>query len=93
MPKAVWNGAVLAQSDKTHVVDGCHYFPPQSINHQYFFANNHHTICPRKGTATYFDIVVNYKVCPNAAWMFRTPNPVAAQLAGHFAFSSPVQIR
>ena len=57
--KALWKNAVLAESDKTVVVEGNHYFPPDSINRAYFKANNTHTTCPWKGIASYYDIVVS----------------------------------
>ena len=59
MAKAVWNGAVLAESDKTIVVEGNHYFPPDSINPDYFVNSSMHTTCPWKGRASYYHVVVD----------------------------------
>lgn len=61
LPKAIWNGAVLAESDETVVAEGNHYFPPESINRDFFQANETHAVCPWKGAASYFDTETEQK--------------------------------
>jgi len=86
MPKAIWNGMILAQSDATEVVEGNHYFPPDSINWDYFQENPKHTTCPWKGLAGYYDVVVNGKSNSGAAWYYSDPKPAAQQIKGYVAF-------
>ncbi len=86
MPKATWNGAVLAQSDTFETVEGNVYFPRESINPEYFRETATHTTCPWKGVASYFDIVVDGKVNADAAWYYPDPKPAARNIAGHVAF-------
>jgi len=73
MVRAIWNGAVLAESDDTVVVEGNHYFPADALNGEYFAASDHHSVCPWKGQASYHDIVVDGKV--NRAPRGTTPIP------------------
>jgi hypothetical protein len=75
MPQAIWNGVVLAESDKTQVVEGNHYFPPESINKAYFRPADTHTTCPWKGVASYYDIVVDSKVNKGGAWYYPNQRP------------------
>ena len=75
--KAIWNGATLAESNDTVVVEGNHYFPINSIQEGYFRKNDHHTTCPWKGIASYYDVVVDGKVNESAAWYY--PNPAKRQ--------------
>jgi uncharacterized protein (DUF427 family) len=84
--KAMWNGAVLAESDRTVVVEGNHYFPPDSIHKEYFRPSTTQTVCGWKGTANYYTIEVNGQQNPDAAWYYPSPKPAAAQIAGHIAF-------
>lgn len=86
MPKAVWNGAILAQSDQTELVEGNHYFPPHTINHEFFKENKTHTTCPWKGVASYYDVVVDGKVNSAAAWYYPEPKPAASNIKNHVAF-------
>lgn len=86
MPKAIWNGAVLAESEKTEVVEGNHYFPPDTIHWEYFRENATHTTCPWKGVASYYDVVVNNKVNAGAAWYYPDPKPAASNIKNHVAF-------
>jgi uncharacterized protein (DUF427 family) len=92
--KAIWNGTVLAESDETIVVEGNHYFPPDSVNRDYFRASDHHTTCPWKGLASYYDVVVGDAVNENAAWYYPVPKPAAAELGitDHVAFWRGVQV-
>lgn len=91
--KAVWNGATLAESQDTVVVEGNHYFPPQSIDAQYFKDSDTHTICPWKGQASYKTIEVGGKSNPNAAWYYPEPKQEAANVKDHFAFWNGVEIQ
>jgi uncharacterized protein (DUF427 family) len=90
--KAVWNGAVLAESDRTVVVEGNHYFPSDSLHRQYFKDSSLHTECGWKGTASYYDLEVDGKVNPGAAWYYPTPKPAASNIAGYIAFWKGVQV-
>ena len=74
--KAIWENIILAESNATIVVEGNHYFPPDSINKNYFKDSNTQTTCPWKGLASYYSIVVNGKVNQDAAWYYPDPKPV-----------------
>lgn len=90
--RAIWKGAVLAESKDTVVVEGNHYFPEASLNKQYFRASPHHTQCPWKGVAGYFDVVVEGEVNPNAAWFYASPSEAAAEIRGRVAFWHGVRV-
>jgi uncharacterized protein (DUF427 family) len=92
MPKAIWNGVVLAESDQCQVVEGNQYFPPESIRSQYFRASSTQTQCPWKGTASYYDIVVERQVNKDAAWYYPEPKDAAQKISGHIAFWQGVQV-
>jgi uncharacterized protein (DUF427 family) len=93
MPKAIWNGAVLAESEQTVIVEGNYYFPQDSINADYFRENERHSVCPWKGTASYYDIVVNGHNNRGAAWTYPSPKAAAKQIKNHIAFWRGVQIQ
>ena len=90
--KATWNGAVIAESDATIVVEGNHYFPPASLNRDHLRPSDHTTVCPWKGTAGYFDVVVGEAVNPNAVWIYREPKDAAAEIRDHVAFWRGVEV-
>ena len=90
--KATWNGAILAESNDTIVVEGNHYFPPDSINREYFRESDTQSTCPWKGLASYHDIVVDGKVNKDAAWYYAAPKEAARQITGHVAFWRGVQV-
>ncbi|WP_353808478.1 DUF427 domain-containing protein [Agromyces sp. SYSU T00194] len=90
--KAIWNGAVLAESDETVVVDGNHYFPRGSINAEYFTESRNRTVCHWKGTANYFHVSVDGSNNPDAAWTYAQPLPEARHLADHVAFWRGVEV-
>jgi uncharacterized protein (DUF427 family) len=92
MAKAVWNGAVLAESDQTIVVEGNHYFPPDAVHNEYFTASDMHTTCPWKGLASYYNVEVEGKANPNAAWYYPTPKNAAKEIAGYVAFWKGVRV-
>ena len=90
--KACWNGAVIAQSDATVVVGGNHYFPADSITREYFRKSEHSTVCGWKGTAAYYDVVVDGKVNTNAAWYYEQPKTKADNIRGMIAFWNQVEV-
>lgn len=92
MAKAVWNGAVLAESDQTIMVEGNHYFPPDTIKREYFRRNDMHTTCHWKGLASYFDVQVDGKTNPSAAWYYPMPKDAAQEIAGYIAFWKGVKV-
>ena len=92
MPKAIWNDAVIAESDETEVVEGNHYFPPASIQQSCFAENPKTTMCGWKGKASYYDIVVDGEKNDGAAWYYADPKPEAANIKGFVAFWKGVQI-
>ena len=92
MAKAILNGVVIAESDKTEMVEGNHYFPPESVNREYFADSSRSSVCPWKGTASYYDVVVDGKSNPGAAWYYPNPKTAAANIKDHVAFWSGVQV-
>lgn len=90
--KAKWNGAVLAESDRTVVVEGNHYFPPDSIKQDRFRKSGTHTTCPWKGEASYYSIVVDGKVNEDAAWYYPAASEAAKQIEGYVAFWKGVEV-
>jgi uncharacterized protein (DUF427 family) len=91
--KAIWNGVVLAESEKTELVEGNHYFPPSSLHRQYFQESDTHTVCGWKGTASYYTILVNGQENKDAAWYYPEPLPAAKNIAGYVAFWKGVEIQ
>ena len=92
MPKAVWNDAVIAESDDTVVVEGNHYFPPEALNRELLRDSDRHTMCGWKGTASYYDIVVDGQTNAGAAWYYPETKPKAAHIAGRVAFWRGVRV-
>ncbi|HEX9951550.1 MAG TPA: DUF427 domain-containing protein [Rubricoccaceae bacterium] len=90
--KAVWNGAVLAESDATVVVEGNHYFPAEALNAALFADSDHRTTCPWKGVAHYKTVVVDGRENANAAWFYPEPKDAAREIAGHVAFWKGVDV-
>ncbi len=90
--KATWNGTVLAESDKTIVIENNHYFPPESINREFFKDSATHTICPWKGTASYYTLDVNGESNPDAAWFYPEPKYAAKEIENYVAFWKGVQV-
>jgi uncharacterized protein (DUF427 family) len=86
MPKATWKGALIAQSDRCVVVEGNQYFPPEDVRREYLRPSETHTVCPWKGTASYYDVVVDGQVNRDAAWFYPEPKPKAANIRDHVAF-------
>ncbi|MDX2253913.1 MAG: DUF427 domain-containing protein [Pseudanabaenaceae cyanobacterium bins.39] len=92
MPKAVWNGAVLAESDRCEVVEGNQYFPADSLNMEYFQPSNTHTTCGWKGVASYYSVVVNGETNKDAAWYYPEPKDAAKNIKGYVAFWRGVKV-
>ena len=92
MAKASWNGAVLAESDQTVVVEGNHYFPPSAVHSEFLRPSDTHTVCGWKGTASYHDVEVNGQRNPDAAWFYPDPKPAAAEIKDHIAFWKGVRV-
>lgn len=92
MAKAIWNGVILAESDQTEIVEGNHYFPPASINREYFSESDTRTICPWKGQASYYTIQVNGHVNRDAAWTYPAPKAAAKNIKDHVAFWGGVKV-
>ena len=92
MPKAIWNGQVLAESDNTEVVENNQYFPPDSINQEFFHPSSTHTTCPWKGVASYYTIVVDGKENPDAAWYYPETKEKANNIKGYIAFWKGVRV-
>ena len=90
--KATWNGATLAQTDDTIVVEGSHYFPANSINRAYFTESDTHTTCPWKGEASYYHISINGELNKDAAWYYPNPKEAAGNIKDHIAFWKGVVI-
>ena len=86
MTTARWNGAVIAQSDATIVVEGNHYFPPYTVRPAHLRASATHTTCGWKGIASYYDVVVSDAVNRDAAWYYPAPKDAATNIAGYVAF-------
>jgi len=90
--KAIWNGAVVADSEETVVVEGNHYFPESSLQRSYFQESATQTVCPWKGVASYYNLVVGDSVNADSAWFYPEPKQAASQISGHVAFWRGVEI-
>jgi uncharacterized protein (DUF427 family) len=92
MARAVWNDVVIAESDATVVVEGNHYFPPDAIRREHLRESAKHTVCGWKGTASYYDVVVDGATNSDAAWYYPQPKDAAKQIAGYVAFWRGVRV-
>lgn len=92
MAKATWNGVVLAESDATVVVEGNHYFPPDSIDQSRFTPSSTHTTCSWKGVASYYTVNVDGATNVDAAWYYPEPKDAAANIKDHVAFWKGVTV-
>ena len=90
--KAVYNGTVIAESDDTVVVEGNHYFPPDSLKTEHFSPAELTTVCPWKGTASYYSLTVDGETVADAAWYYPEPNDAAAEIRDRVAFYPVVQV-
>jgi uncharacterized protein (DUF427 family) len=92
MARAIWNDTVIAESDATVMVEGNHYFPPTSLTPDVLQSSSDSSVCPWKGTASYYDIVVGDQTNPGAAWYYPAPKDAAANIKDHVAFWRGVTI-
>ena len=90
--RATWNGATLAESDRTVVIEGNHYFPPEAVSPDFVQPSSHRTTCPWKGEAHYLDVVAGGAVNANAAWYYPAPKEAAAEIRDHVAFWKGVEV-
>ena len=90
--RASWHGAVLVESDKTVMVEGNHYFPADALWREHFRESDHHSTCPWKGTASYYDVVVGDEVNANAAWYYPAPKEAAREIKDRVAFWRGVEV-
>jgi len=92
MAKAVWNGAVIADSDRSILVEGNIYFSPDSVKQEYLRSSPTQYTCPWKGETAYYDIVVEGKVNKDAAWSYPEPKEAAMVIKGYVAFGGGVEV-
>jgi uncharacterized protein (DUF427 family) len=90
--KATWHGATIAESEQTIVVEGNHYFPPDSIKQSHFTPSTTHTTCGWKGEASYYNVVVDDTVNKDAAWFYPDPKSAAANIKNYVAFWKGVEV-
>ena len=86
MARALWNGQVIAQSDRCEIVEGNRYFPPDAVRREFLRDSASHSYCAWKGTASYYDVTVRGQVNRDAAWYYPEPMPAAANIKGYIAF-------
>jgi uncharacterized protein (DUF427 family) len=92
MARAIWQNTVIAESGKTIVVEGNHYFPPDAVRKEFLKPSNTHTECPWKGTASYYSVEVNGEKNADAAWYYPDPRAAARQIKDHIAFWRGVRV-
>jgi len=93
MPKAMWNGQVIAESNDTVVVEGNHYFPADSIKREFYKESDLHSVCPWKGTASYYSLEVDGKENKDAAWYYPEVSELAKGIKGRVAFWKGVEVQ
>ena len=92
MPKAVWNGEVIADSDDTVIVEGNHYFPRESVRTEFLRESDTHSVCPWKGTASYQSLEVDGQTNEDALWYYPQPKDAAKQITDRVAFWHGVEV-
>ena len=92
MARATWNGAVLAESEGVHLLEGNVYFPPASVNREFLRPSDTHTQCPWKGLASYYHVEVEGEVSPDAAWYYPDPSDAADHIKDHVAFGLGIAV-
>ena len=93
MTTATWNGVVVAESDDIVTVEGNAYFPRDAVREDVLRPSDHHTVCPWKGTASYFHLEVDGQVNRDAVWYYPTPKDAAKEIRGRVAFWHGVEVR
>ena len=94
MPRATWNGAVVADAaaDAIEIVEGNVYFPPDAVGRDHLVPSDTRTVCPWKGTASYYHLTVNGQINRDAAWYYPDPKPAAENIRGRIAFWRGVRV-
>ena len=92
MVKAIWNGKEIAASEECIVVEGNQYFPPESVKKEYFKDSSNSSICPWKGTASYYNLEVDGESNPDAAWYYPDPLKAAIEIKDYVAFWKGVEV-
>lgn len=92
MLRAVWNGTVIAEAPRTVVVEGTRYFPPEALHREYVSESQSRSLCFWKGLARYYDVTVDGRTNPNAAWYYPHPSPLARRIKDHVAFSQGITV-
>ena len=90
--KATWENTILAESDKTIVIERNHYFPPESVKKEYFRSSDTHSTCPWKGLASYYHVDAGGKLNQDAAWYYPEPKEAAKQIKNYVAFWRGVKV-
>jgi uncharacterized protein (DUF427 family) len=90
--RALWKNKTLAESDETIIVEGNHYFPPDSVHPEFFRKSNTNTVCAWKGVASYYDIIVEGSTNKDAAWYYDHPSDAASQFKNYVAFWRGVEV-
>jgi len=90
--KAIWNNQVIAESDDIVNVEGNSYFPMESVRKDYLLESTTESVCPWKGKASYYSLVVDGATNPDAAWYYPEPKPAAKEIKGRVAFWKGVQV-
>jgi len=93
VPKAIWNGEVIADSDDTVVVEGNHYFPRRALREDVLVPSSTQTTCPWKGVASYYTLQDGERTSTDAAWFYPDPKPAAEQIRDRVAFWKDVQVQ
>lgn len=93
MAKAIWNGQVIAESDRCEMVEGNHYFPPEAVKRALLQPSDTHSTCHWKGVASYYDVVVGGEVNKDAAWYYPDAKPEAKNIEGYVAFWKGVKVQ
>ena len=91
--KAIWKGEIIAESENTIVVEGNRYFPPDSVNKMHITSSSTTTVCPWKGTAHYYNVVVGDEENRDAAWYYPNPYEAAAEIKNYIAFWHGVDVQ
>lgn len=91
--KAIWKNQVIAESDETVQVEGNHYFPASSVKQEFLKPSDTHTVCPWKGTASYYTLEVNGEKNKDAAWYYPEPKDAAKEIKDHVAFWKGVEVK
>jgi uncharacterized protein (DUF427 family) len=91
--KAVWNNTVIAESPDTVLVEGNHYFPEESLKKEFTTFSNHKSMCPWKGQASYYSLMVNGEMNTDAVWYYPDPKPEAEMVRGRVAFWKGVKVQ